>query len=228
MIEKCGCSIVHLSELYGKEHTTDGANISRAKTYWHDAENNLRMQFIDQPANSVAPRNVSGTHTASVLLNGCALTDGLTLNALDVILDAGSSARGQIEYPEGCQLFSCVQGGNEHAATQTAAAEMHSRIIQSEQMPWDAKAGGRLHMKVLVDRGAGRLMLTAMRLSAGFTVPVGSRPHMQAALVVEGSAVVGDEILGARDFMYMAAGVPHGPIGFPDGATLLMIAMRPA
>ena len=228
MIEKCGCSVVRVSELQWEERAADGAKNNHTKTYWHDAENNLRMQFIDQPANSVAPRNVAGTHAASVLLNRRALTDGLTLNALDVILDAGSAAHGQIEYPEGCQLFSCVQGSNEEVPTQTVAAEMHSRIIQSEQVPWDAKAGGKLHMKILADRGAGRLMLTAMRLSAGFTVPVGSRPHMQAALVVEGSAVVDDEILSAQDFMYMAAGVPHGPISFPDGATLLMVAMRPA
>jgi len=228
MIEKCGCSIVRVSELQWQQRITDGANNSRAKTYWHDAESNLRMQLIDQPANSGAPRNGFGTHAASVLLNGRARTDGQTLSALDVILDAGSTSGGKIEYPEGCQLFSCALGSNKYAATQTDAAEMHSRVIQSEQMSWEAKAGGKLHMKILVDRGAGRLMLTAMRLSPGFTVPVGSRPHMQAALVVEGSAVVDDEILSTLDFMYMAAGVPHGSISFPYGATLLMVAMRPA
>jgi hypothetical protein len=222
MITKAGCNIVHVSGLPWEKHQHH-----RTKTYWHDAENHLYLRLVDQPANSAEPHVAHpGTHATSVLLKGRALFDDLALNPLDVILDPGNESYGPPAYPDGCQLFSCVQSGSDQAGMQALPAEKHYRLIQSEQMAWDAKAGGKLHMKILVDRGAGRLMLTAMRLSAGFTVPVGSRPHMQAALVVEGTAMVDGETLNPWDFMYMAAGVPHGPIHFPDGATLLMVAMR--
>lgn len=226
MITKAGCNIVHHTDLLWEERTRFGGKKNRAKTYWHDAENNLYMRLVDQPEKSIEPRHVHpGTH-ATTVLKGRTLVDGLTLNTLDVILGPGNEPHGPLEYPDGCQLFSCFQGSNDHAEVHAPATEKNYRLIQSEQIPWDAKAGGALHMKSLVDRGAGRLMLTAMRLSAGFAVPVGSRPHMQAALIVDGSAVVDGETLGAWDFMYMSANVPHGPIHFPDGATLLMVAMR--
>jgi quercetin dioxygenase-like cupin family protein len=230
MITKSGCNIVRHSELQWEERIRFGDKKNRAKTYWHDVENNLYMRLVDQPANSIEPRHTHpGTH-ATTVLKGRALVDGLTLNTLDVILGPSNEPHGPLEYPDssGCQLFSCFQGSNDHSGAEALSAEKNYRIVQSEQMTWDAKAGGALHMKVLVDKGAGRLMLTAMRLSAGFSVPVGSRPHMQAALVVDGTAVVDGEVLNAWDFMYMAAGVPHGPISFPNGATLLMVAMRPA
>lgn len=218
MITKSGCNIVRVSELVWDER-------AHATIYWHDAENNLTMQFVDQAANAIASGDAHpDTHATSVLLKGRAQVNDLTLNALDVILDAGDKPRGQIKYFEACQLFRCIQNSNAH----TPSAEQQSRIVQSEQIPWNAKAGGKLHMKTLVDRGAGRLTLTAMRITPGFTVPIGSRPHMQAALIVDGSVGIEDETLHAGNFMYMATGVPHGPLHFPDGATLLMVAMRPA
>jgi quercetin dioxygenase-like cupin family protein len=227
MITKSGCNIVHLSELPWEERTRYGDKKHRVKTYWRDADNDLTLRLVDQPANAIEPRHVHpGTH-ASALLKGYARADGLTLHPLDVILGAGNEPHGPLEYPDGCQLFSLFQGSDKHTDAASLSAEKKYRLIQSEQTPWDAKAGGLLHVKPLVTEGAGRLMLTAMRLSAGFTVPVGSRPHMQAALVVDGTAVVEDEVLHPWDFMYMASGVPHGPISFPNGATLLMVAMRP-
>lgn len=225
MITKSGCNIVRISELPWEEPIRFGNEKHRTKTYWHDAANDLTLSLVDQPAHAVEALHVqAGTHVTAVL-KGSALVDGLTLNPLDVILGPGNSLHGSLEYPDGCQLFSCFQGSADHTEAQTRSDEKHYRLIQSEQMAWDAKAGSALHMKTLVNGDAGRLTLTAMRLSAGFTVPVGSRPHMQAALVVAGTAVIDGETLGAWDFIYMAAGVPHGPIRFPAGATLLMVAI---
>ena len=231
MITKSGCNIVHLTALQWQDRTHNDQPSPRVKTYWHDVDNDLTLRLIDQPANAIVSRQPHiGTHV-STLLKGHALIDGLTLNPMDVIVGPGnepSGPQGPITYPAGCQLFSCFQGSDAHTEAAALCAAKSYRLIQSEQTPWDAKAGGALHMKSLVADGAGRLMLSAMRLSAGFTVPVGSRPHLQAALVVDGSAVVDGEVLGPWDFMYMAAGVAHGPIHFPNGATLLMVAMRAA
>lgn len=228
MITRSGCNIVHVSDLPWEEHIRFGGNKIRTKTYWHDTDKQLLMRLIDQPSNAIVPRHMhSGTHVTTIL-KGCARVNGLTLNALDVIVGPSNEPHGPLAYPDGCQLFSCFQGGDDHTAAPSLAAGEHYRLIQSEAIPWSAKAGGALQMKTLVDNGAGQLQLTAMRLSAGFTVPMGSRPHLQAALIVDGAAVIDGETLNALDFMVMAAGVPHGPIHFPDGATLLMVAMRTA
>lgn len=228
MITKAGCNIVRVSELSWEERVLYGNNKHRAKTYWHDQENDLTLSLVDQPLQAIEATHAhAGTQVATVL-KGSARVSGLTLNPLDVILAPSDEPYGPLAYPDGCQLFSCFQGNNQTTEAHALATEKRYLLIQSEQMPWDAKAGGALHMKTLVASGAGRLMLTAMRLSASFTVPVGSRPHMQAALVVEGSAVIDGETLGTWDFMYMEAGIAHGPISFPTGATLLMVAMRPA
>ena len=228
MITKAGCNIVRVSELPWEESVRFGNGKHRAKIYWRDEGNDLTLSLIDRPLQAIeAPHVHAGTHVATVL-NGSVLVDDLTLNPLDVILVPGDEPLDPLAYPDGCRLFSCFQSSNQHNQAHALPPEKRYRLIQSDQMPWDAKAGGALHMKTLVDTGAGGLTLTAMRLSAGFTVPVGSRPHLQAALIVEGSAVIDGETLNALDFIYMAAGVAHGPISFPSGATLLMVAMRPA
>jgi hypothetical protein len=49
---------------------------------------------------------------------------------------------------------------------------------------------------------------------------------MQAAVVVDGSAVIEGETVGIWDFMRVPAGEQHGPISFPAGATLLAVTMR--
>jgi len=73
------------------------------------------------------------------------------------------------------------------------------------------------------DRGVGRLLLRALRVAPGASV---TRPPFLAALVVEGSAVIEDETLGAWDFIRVPGGAAVKPISFPKGAILLAVTTR--
>ena len=65
--------------------------------------------------------------------------------------------------------------------------------------------------------------MQALRIRAGGTV---ERPAMLAAIVVDGSAIIEDERLGAWDFFYADEDASHAPVRFPTGATLLTVTMR--
>lgn len=80
--------------------------------------------------------------------------------------------------------------------------------------------------KILVDHGAGRLLLRAVKFAPGAVLAAHTHPYMQASLIVEGGAEIGGERFGVWDYFYQRKGVTHGPIGFAQGATLLSVAMR--
>ena len=85
-------------------------------------------------------------------------------------------------------------------------------------------ADGR-QTKTLVDEGAGRRLLQLLRFAPGSRAR-GDDALIQAALIVEGSAVLENETLGVWDFVYASSSVARGSISFPDGAILLAITMR--
>jgi len=77
-----------------------------------------------------------------------------------------------------------------------------------------------------VDRGVGRVLLQALRFAPGARFEQTVERPLLAGIVVEGSAFVGGEILGAWDFFYAPAGARHGAIDFPAGATLLTVTLQ--
>ena len=76
---------------------------------------------------------------------------------------------------------------------------------------------------MLVDRGVGHLLLKAVRFAPGATL---EDPPMICALIAFGGAEIGGEKLGEWDFIYLKRGAAHAPIRFPDGATLLTVALQ--
>ena len=150
------------------------------------------------------------------------MVDGLTLGPLDVILGPANEPHGPLHYPQGCQLFSAFQGSYFHSEVEALGTEKHYRLIQVAQIPWQADADGT-ESKTLVDRGCGRLLLKAVRIRAGGAI---ERPTMLAGILVEGSARIEDETLGAWDFFYAGDDVDHAPLRFTSDATLLTVTMR--
>ncbi len=80
--------------------------------------------------------------------------------------------------------------------------------------------------KILVDHSAGRLLLRAVKFAPGATLAAHPHPYMQASMIVEGGAVIEGAAFGVWDYFYQRKDVPHGPVTFPQGATLLSVAMR--
>lgn len=76
-------------------------------------------------------------------------------------------------------------------------------------------------VKTLIDHGLEDMRIEAYRFRPG----AAHAPGFLAALVFEGSAMIGDEGLEAWDLMHPSDGDP-GTVSFPDGGTLLAVTMR--
>jgi hypothetical protein len=194
---------------------------SRAGMYYDNRKTELCIRLIDYPRGSIEPRHVhAGTH-ATTVLKGRAIVDGLTLGPLDVVLGPSNEPHGPLDYPDGCKLLSAFQGSYYHSEVQTLSGEKQYRLIQANDIPW-IRGGDGVEVKTLVDRGAGRLRVEAMRFPPGAQ----HAPQFLAALVVDGSAVVGRETLGEWDFVYADEGQARSTLTFPQGATLLALTLR--
>ena len=223
MLSKAGYKIARVAEIPWEDRKNVDGWPSRAGMYYDDRENELCMRLIDYPVGSVEPRHVhAGAHATTVLEN-TATVDGLTLGPLDVIVGPSNEPHGPLDYRNGCKLFSAFVGSYYHSEVEQLSNEKQYRLVQSAQIPWKSTEVHGMQEKTLVDRGVGRLLLQALRLAPGSRL---LQPPMLAALVVEGSAVIDGETLGAWDFFYVQDGVDHGAVDFPNGATLLAVSMR--
>ena len=214
-------NVVRLADIPWEDRRNVDNWPSRAGMYYDNRETELCIRLIDYPPGSVEPRHVhAGTH-ATTVLKGRAIVDGLTLGPLDVVLGPGNEPHGPLNYPDGCKLLSAFQGSYHHSEVRMLSSEKHYRLIRAKDSPW-VRRGDGVEAKTLVDRGAGRLLVEAMRFSPGAE----HVPRFLAALVADGSAVVGRETLGEWDFVYADDGQPRSGLAFPQGATLLALTLR--
>lgn len=199
---------------------------SRAGLYFDDRENALCMRLIDYPVGSTEPRHVHAGSHATTVLKGRAIVDGVTLRSLDVVLGPSNEPHGPLHYPEGCQLLSVFHGSYYHSEVESLSSERSYGLIQSENIPWETGAARGCASKTLVDRGVGRAIIRVLRFTPGAEISPSGSDTLHAALVVEGSAVLGDETVGHWDFIRFAKGDGTLPISFPQGATLLAVMLR--
>ncbi len=225
MLTCAGVQIVRVAEIPWEDRMNVDNWPSRAGMYYDDRENGLCLRLIDYPVGAIEPRHVHGGTHATTVLKGAAIVDGLTLGPLDVILGPANEPHGPIDYPQGCKLFSAFQGSFHHSEVESLSGKKDYRLIEQAKLPWQSGPDGR-DTKILVDHGCGRLLLEVLHFAPGSQVAAHSHPQMHAAVVVEGSAKVGNETLGEWDFMRVPGGAHHGPIEFPDGATLLAVTLR--
>jgi len=218
-----GCyTIARVAEIPWEERKNVDGWPSRAGMYYDDRGNNLCMRLIHYPEGRTEPRHVHAGSHAAVVLEGEAHIDGKVLGPLDVVLGPSNEPHGPLHYPKGAKIFSAFQGSYFHNEVQQLGSERHYRLIQSGELPWEAK-GEDGQVKTLIDHGLGRLLLEVMRFAPGAKL---AQPKITAALVVDGSASVAGEKLGAWDFVYVNKDEAHDAIGFPEGATLLCVTMR--
>jgi|SoiMethySBSTD1v2_1073268.scaffolds.fasta_scaffold06927_10 hypothetical protein len=219
---KAGYTIARVAEIPWEDRKNVDGWPSRAGMYYDDRPNNLCMRMIHYLEGRTEPRHVHAGSHAAVLLEGEAHVDGKVLRPLDIILGPSNEPHGPIYYPKGVRVFSAFQGSYFHNEVQELGTERHYRLIQSAELPWEAKGEG-VEVKTLIDHGLGRLLVEARRFARGSKL---AEPAITAALVVSGSAAVGGEKLGAWDFLYVNKDERHDPLVFPEGATLLCVTMR--
>jgi hypothetical protein len=222
VLDKAGYLIARAAEIPWEERRNVDGWPSSAGMYYNDAENNLCMRLIHYAEGRTEPRHVHAGSHAAVLVEGEAHIDGLTLYPMDVILGPSNEPHGPIVYPKGVKVFSAFQGSYYHHEVGELGSERHYRLIQAAKLPWETRGDG-LRVKTLIDHGLGRLLLELLRFDAGAKL---ENPKITAAFVVDGTAQVGDESLGAQDFFYVTKAGDHAPVTFPTTTTLLSVMMR--
>lgn len=220
-----GFEIVRVANIPWEDRVNVDNWPSRAGMYCDDRANELCIRLIDYPVGSIEPRHVHAGMHATTVLKGRAIVDGLTLGPLDVILGPSNEPHGPLDYPDGCKLLSAFQGSYYHSEVTQLSGKKEYRLIEQAKLDWKS-AGAGARVKTLVDHGCGRLLVEVMQFDAGATLPAGACPRLHSALVVSGTAQVGGETLGEWDFLHVPAGMMHGPVAFPAGATLLALTMR--
>ncbi|MBM3341174.1 MAG: hypothetical protein FJY56_03540 [Betaproteobacteria bacterium] len=224
MESKAGFEIVHVKDIPWEDRRNVDNWPSRAGMYCDDKDNQLCIRLIDYPKGSTEPRHVHGGMHATTVLKHHTIVDGKTLRPLDVVLGPSNEPHGPLHYPESCQLLSAFQGSYFHSEVETLSTEKHNRLIQQEQIPWEAGANGE-QIKTLVDRGCGRLLVQAIKFAPGGTMPAKSYSKMHSALIAFGGADIDGVALGEWDFLRVRDAA-HGAVKFPQGATLLALTMR--
>jgi anti-sigma factor ChrR (cupin superfamily) len=222
MAESGGYTIVRKADIAWEDRKNVDGWPSRAGMYYDDRENGLCMRLIDYPVGSVEPRHTHPGAHATTLLKHSAVVDGIKLKPLDVVLGPSNEPHGPLDYRDSCQLFSVFSGSFFHSEVETLAAEKHYRLIQADTIAWNAVGNG-IEEKTLVDRGVGKVLLKAVRFAAGTEF---NHPAIVCALIAFGGAEVGSEKLDEWDFIYAKRGAEHAPIRFPNGATLLIVALQ--
>ena len=220
------CEIVRVAGIPWEDRVNVDGWPSRAGLYFDDRENALCMRLIDYPVGSTEPRHVHAGSHATTVLKGRAIVDGVTLGPLDVVLGPSNEPHGPLHYPEGCQLLSVFHGSYYHSEVEALSSERSYRLIQSDQIPWESGVTKGCESKTLVDRGVGRALIEVLRFAPGAELVHSARGTPHAALIVEGSAALGDETAGHWDFIRFARGDGFLPISFPQGATILAVILR--
>lgn len=218
--------IVHRAGIPWEDRKNVDGWPSRAGMYCDDKANQLCMRLIDYPVGSTEPRHVHGGAHATTVLKGRAIVDGLTLGPLDVVLGPSNEPHGPLHYPEGCQLFSVFHGSYYHSEIEALSSEKHYRLIQSGPLPWARDPVQGYESKTLVDRGVGPLLLRALKFAPEAQLPSEVTLPFYAALIIEGEALIGNETLGAWDFVRVTGDGAHGAIRFARGATLLAVCLQ--
>lgn len=219
--------IVRLADIPWEDRVNTDGWPCRAGTYYDNRETELCLRLIDYPQASVEPRHVhAGIHATTVLKNR-AIVDGLTLGPLDVIVGPSHEPHGPLDYPEGCNLLSAFQGSYFHSAVENLSGEKQYRLVQHATIPWTPRSADGPkdgEEKLLVDFGAGRLRVEALRLPAGARL----RPAFLAALVFDGAVTVGGETLGRWDFVHAGDGEWRDDFVCTADTTLLAYTLNPA
>jgi anti-sigma factor ChrR (cupin superfamily) len=226
-ISKAGYQIYRLSDAEWVDRIKVDNWPVRTALYVDDRENGISLRLVDYSAGAIEPLHVHGGTHATTILKGRAIVDGETLGPLDVVLGPGNVPHGPLHYPDGCYLLSAMQGGAQaHLHSEVKDVAPTSCAVRSSAFPWERSADGSHEEKTLVDDVAGRLQVQALRFAPGATVEAHAHPHLQAGLILEGSAEIEGERLGVWDLVYAARGESHGPMSFPEGALVLALNLR--
>jgi quercetin dioxygenase-like cupin family protein len=97
-------------------------------------------------------------------------------------------------------------------------------VVSSQQQQWKTLALPGVTLALLHDRGGERTLL--LRMEPGAAFPRHVHPAGEQLYILEGSAEIGGQQLGAGDYLYTAPGAAHS-VASVRGCTLFITVPRP-
>jgi anti-sigma factor ChrR (cupin superfamily) len=110
-------------------------------------------------------------------------------------------------------------------AEAAALAELASRFINTESLPWIETSPGS-KMKVIYHDPASGLLTIVAKLEPGSGIPPHVHEDLEQTYVLEGSLVDDEGECTAGNFVIRAKGSRHSPTA-PKGCTMLVFFMKP-
>lgn len=110
-------------------------------------------------------------------------------------------------------------------AEAAALAELASRFINTESLPWIETSPGSKMKVIYHDPVSGMLTIVA-KLEPGSGIPPHVHEDLEQTYVLEGSLVDDEGECTAGNFVIRAKGSRHSPTA-PKGCTMLVFFMKP-
>jgi len=106
-----------------------------------------------------------------------------------------------------------------------ALAELASRFIKTDSLPWVSTGPGS-KMKVVYNDPATGLLTIIAKLEPGSGIPPHVHEDLEQTYVLEGSLVDDEGECTAGNFVIRAKGSRHSPTA-PHGCTMLVFFLKP-
>ncbi|MFJ2689135.1 cupin domain-containing protein [Pseudomonas sp. NPDC087336] len=107
-----------------------------------------------------------------------------------------------------------------------ALAELASRYISVESLPWKATPTPGIDMKILMQDKESGLLTALFRWAPGTRLPLHEHVEVEQTYVLEGSIVDDEGEVAAGDFVWRPRGNQHLARS-PNGALVLSFFLRP-
>jgi anti-sigma factor ChrR (cupin superfamily) len=107
----------------------------------------------------------------------------------------------------------------------SSLAELASRFIDTESVPWIETAPGN-QMKVIYHDASSGMLTILSKLAPGSGIPAHVHEDLEQTFVLEGSLVDDEGECTAGNFVIRAKGSRHAPTA-PNGCTMLVFFLKP-
>jgi anti-sigma factor ChrR (cupin superfamily) len=113
-----------------------------------------------------------------------------------------------------------------HAKNHDHLAELASRYVEVEDLPWKQTAFPGIDIKVLMENKDTGLLTALTRFAPGARLPRHEHVDLEQSFVLEGSLVDDEGAARAGNYVWRPAGSTHDAHA-PDGALVLSFFLRP-
>jgi anti-sigma factor ChrR (cupin superfamily) len=113
-----------------------------------------------------------------------------------------------------------------HARHHQALADLASRYVDVEELPWKPTPFPGVELKILMQNEATGLLTALTRFAPGARLPLHEHTDLEQSFVLEGSLVDEEGAATAGNYVWRPAGSTHEAHA-PDGALVLSFFLRP-